>query len=160
MRCAMILRICVMGTISPGIGAGAGVGAALGRGTPEVAPGAAGAGAGAAGVADACFSRKAMTSCLVMRPPKPVPGMWERSMSCSRAILRTRGDERTCSSSRSRAGSTISFCLGGSAGFVAAASLRSGAAAAGLAGADGFEGAEAAGAASPSPEMVPTTVFT
>ena len=37
----------------------------------------------------------ASRSCLVMRPPAPVPFTWLRSMLYSRAILRTSGDKRT-----------------------------------------------------------------
>jgi len=42
---------------------------------------------------------KAMMSCLVMRPPRPEPEICERLMPCSRAILRTSGEERASSSS-------------------------------------------------------------
>ena len=45
-----------------------------------------------------------MMSCLVMRPPSPVPETWERLMPCSRAILRTSGEERASSSSSFAAG--------------------------------------------------------
>ena len=38
-------------------------------------------------------------SCLVMRPPSPVPEICERLTPCSRAILRTSGEERASSSS-------------------------------------------------------------
>ena len=40
-----------------------------------------------------------MMSCLVMRPPSPVPETCERLTPCSRAILRTSGEERASSSS-------------------------------------------------------------
>ena len=42
---------------------------------------------------------KAVMSCLVMRPPSPVPEICERLTPCSRAILRTSGEERASSSS-------------------------------------------------------------
>ena len=38
-------------------------------------------------------------SCLVMRPPRPVPLTSDKLTLFSRAILRTKGDERACSSS-------------------------------------------------------------
>src|SRR5579862_5141304 len=41
---------------------------------------------------------KETMSCLVMRPPRPVPTICARLIPCSRAILRTRGDERASSS--------------------------------------------------------------
>ena len=92
MRWAMILRIWVMGTRSPGIEAGA----------DGPASGFAGGGR-CAGIDEAARrllrSRNAVMSCLVMRPPSPVPGTWARLILFSRAILRTRGDERAWSSS-------------------------------------------------------------
>ena len=45
-----------------------------------------------------------MMSCLVMRPPSPVPEICERLTPCSRAILRTSGEERASSSSSWAAG--------------------------------------------------------
>ena len=42
-----------------------------------------------------CPSINAIISCLVMRPPKPVPSSWDRLTLCSRAILRTRGEDRS-----------------------------------------------------------------
>ncbi len=48
-------------------------------------------------------SMKAVMSCLVMRPPRPVPETCERLTPCSRAILRTRGEERASSSTSSPA---------------------------------------------------------
>ena len=89
------LRMCVSGTISSpwpgvegadgaaGVTLGAGCGAAPGEGTPDV-----GTAAGPAAMA-------ASTSCLVMRPPVPVPAIADRSRSCSAASLRTSGD-RIC----------------------------------------------------------------
>src|SRR6185369_9847994 len=146
MRWAMILRIWLMGTRSPGMATGAGVPASgLAEGT--VAAGAAGAGAP---------SRNAVMSCLVMRPPNPVPGTCARSMLCSRAILRTSGEERAWSSSSREA----SGCETGATGFGSAtgAAVRAGATSF-FAGADGAAGAGLAAAPSPS-EIVPTTVFT
>src|SRR6266851_2119530 len=95
-------------------------------------------------------------SCLVMRPPRPVPDTCERLMLCSRAILRTSGEERAWSSSASSCG-------------VSGASLASTAGAEGLAGADSFfavavwagaAGVDFGAALSPSAAIVPTTVFT
>src|ERR1700733_11917821 len=97
MRWAMILRILVRGTRSPGYAAGAG---AEGRDGVEVCACWLGAeaGVGAAATADGARSMKARMSCLVMRPPRPVPETWERLTPCSRAILRTSGEERVSSS--------------------------------------------------------------
>src|ERR1017187_9580422 len=39
-----------------------------------------------------CAAAKASTSCLVIRPPAPVPLTWVRSRLRSRAILRTSGE--------------------------------------------------------------------
>src|ERR1700710_340052 len=132
MRCAMMLRILVMGTSSPGSGwaaAGlAGAGAAGGGG--------AAAGVGAAGGL-ARPSRWPTMSVLVTRPAAPVPGTWVRSTLLSFAILRTSGEERTLSPSEAEA--------------AGAAAAAAGAEAAGAA-------ALAAGAAAPPP-MTPTTVL-
>src|SRR5207237_10665476 len=86
------LSSCVAGKGSPGIGAeAAGAGGCGAR---------AGAGALAPGAAVASVrSRKAMMSCLVMRPPRPVPETCDKFTLCSRAIFRTNGDERAWSSS-------------------------------------------------------------
>src|SRR6202451_3434449 len=92
-----------------------------------------------------------MMSCLVMRPPMPVPCACDRFTLCSRAIFRTRGEERACSSS-SGSGSAIAWGSTGEGVGGATACVFSG-------GGEAFEGAGAA-AASPSPAMVPTTVFT
>ena len=42
--------------------------------------------------AGAPFSRKASTSCLRTRPPRPVPSTWSRSIPCSEAIRITTGE--------------------------------------------------------------------
>src|SRR3984893_2862161 len=88
MRCAMILRIFVIGTRSPGMVAGGEVGRDDGAGTETEDDADAGA------LAVWGFSRNDMMSCFVIRPPMPVPETCERFMSCSRAILRTNGEER------------------------------------------------------------------
>src|ERR1019366_2711805 len=98
MRCAMILRIWDMGTRSPGITAGAGAEA--------------GRGAGAATGAAVRRSTKSRTSCLVTRPPVPVPLTFARSTLCSRASLRTSGEERTSESSSS----SVALAAGGGGG--------------------------------------------
>src|SRR5271170_1988239 len=90
MRCAMMERIFVIGTSSPGCGWGA---AGL-AGAGAVAEG---AGAAATGF-DPC-SRWLTMSVLVMRPDAPVPATWVRSTLLSFAILRTSGEERTRSPS-------------------------------------------------------------
>ena len=93
-------------------------------------------------------------SCLVMRPPSPVPETCERLTPCSRAILRTSGEERASSSSADGCGGGA---LGGGATAAAAGFFSSFFSSLDGAGA----GAAAfAGAASPSAAMVPTTVFT
>src|ERR1700712_3201406 len=85
MRLAMMARILVIGTSSPGCGCGA-----------EGLAGAAGVGAVAAGLAAAGAppSRWPRMSCLVIRPDAPVAGTVERSTLFSLAILRTSGEER------------------------------------------------------------------
>src|SRR5277367_3417276 len=107
MRWAIILRMLVMGTRSPGNAAGAG-GAA---GRAAAAGGAAGETLEVAVEVDAlltgaldCPSMNERMSCFVMRPPSPVPETWERFTPCSRAILRTRGDERASSSASDSCG--------------------------------------------------------
>src|ERR1700722_15600158 len=130
MRCAMILRMFVMGTRSPGYGAGV----AAGR---VAAGGSAGAGEGGASLRsvggtnasvparagrDPWRSMKALVSCLVMRPPRPEPEICERLMPCSRAILRTSGEERASSSSSAGAELATGSAEGG--GVWVAPSLR------------------------------------
>src|SRR5579863_6974359 len=103
----MILRICVIGTTSPGNAAAAGA-VGLGEGADdEIAGALARAETAGAPAAGAGFSRNAIMSCLVMRPPIPVPGTCDRFTLCSRAILRTSGEDRACSSSSSRAASSF-----------------------------------------------------
>src|SRR5439155_25434894 len=84
--------------------------------------------------------------------PSPLPDTWERLTLCSRAILRTSGDERACSSSS---------CFGAAdgAGWAGASALGAGGVGAG---ATFFSaaGAAALGVPSPSLVIVPTTVFT
>ena len=55
-----------------------------------------------------------------MRPPAPVPATWARSRLLSLAILRTRGEERTCSAEAAGA-SAIDVPSGSAAGFGAGA---------------------------------------
>src|ERR1700720_34938 len=105
----MILRMLVMGTRSPG--------QAAGDGAVDWDTGADGALGDAGG-----RSMKAMMSCLVIRPPSPVPETCERFTLCSRAILRTSGEERA-SSSPSSAGS----CAGGGGALAAGAGTEAGA---------------------------------
>jgi hypothetical protein len=94
-----------------------------------------------------------MMSCLVMRPPSPVPEIWERLTPCSRAILRTSGEERASSSS--------SGALGAGAGVAAGVDGTGAGFFSSLFSAAGFSGADAGlTAASPSTAMVPTMVFT
>src|ERR1700722_17880266 len=132
MRWAMIERIRVMETnSSPAVTTGGGAGdagfAAAGTGGAGAGVGvgagaaATGAGAGALGLAPP-FARKPRTSSLVIRPDEPVPGTLLRSRLFSRAILRTRGDERirspVPSSAVSASGSGVD--VAGAAGWVVA----------------------------------------
>src|ERR1700751_1946211 len=73
-----------------------------------------------------------------MRPPAPLPGTWVRSRLLSLAILRTSGEERTCSAAAA-AGSDTGAAVGS-----------------GAFGAAGADGAAAAGAPA-VPPMTPTT---
>src|SRR5882672_10796844 len=93
----MILRIFVIGTRSPGIEAGVAGFAAGAEGAGFDGAGADDAGAAAVGFW--LLSRKSRMSCLVIRPPKPLPETCDKFTLCSRAILRTSGDDRACSSS-------------------------------------------------------------
>src|SRR5579862_1802637 len=131
----MILRICDIGTRSPGTELGATVGAGAGR-------------VAGAGGADERRSTKSRTSCFVTRPPVPVPLNLARSTLCSRASLRTSGEERTSeSSSSSVVGGVEEVELGTLA-----------ATGAGGAGASFFAGAEvegAGGAALPGAAIAP-----
>jgi hypothetical protein len=118
---------------APAIGAGDGAGGATSRGgadTDICAGGGCGAGAetgrcGAAGVMAvwagavdggaacglACPARYASRSCLVIRPPTPVPFTRFRSILFSRAILRTNGESGPgpCSSAISPAGAAAGY---------------------------------------------------
>src|ERR1039458_5160418 len=103
MRCAMIERILVMGTSSPG-SAGeveATAGAAGGVADAEGAGDGVGIAAAATGAAEpAPFSlRNLSASSFVMRPPEPVPGICLRSRLLSRAMRRTSGEDRRRSAS-------------------------------------------------------------
>ncbi len=55
-------------------------------------------------------------SSLVILPAEPVPGTWRRSRLFSRAMLRTRGEERTRSPVSVSADIAIGVCFGGGAG--------------------------------------------
>src|SRR3984957_13432950 len=102
MRWAMILRMLVRGTRAPGNGAdGAGRDAVtLGEGAASLrSAGRTNASRPHLAGCDPWLSIKDMRSCLVMRPPRPVPETCERLTPCSRAILRTSGEERASSSS-------------------------------------------------------------
>src|ERR1700740_1470771 len=150
MRCAMILRICDMGTKSPGTadgdaGAWRGLEAATGALWTDARTDALGAGA-----AERC-STKSRTSCLVTRPPVPLPLTLARSTLCSRASLRTSGDERTSESCSSAEALAVDSDGAAGVGFCEGAGAAEGGAAA-LAGAD-------AEAPLPSP-ITPTTVLT
>src|SRR6266702_8208914 len=117
---AMMERILVMGTSSPGIGAGAAGFAA-----------AAGAYGTAAYLAAVGFSRWLRMSDLLRRPAEPVPGTWLRSTLLSLAILRTSGDERRRSPDVAAAGvsETGAAATGSAAAGVGAAAFGAGAAA-------------------------------
>src|SRR3954447_25868232 len=70
-------------------------GACCGGGSPGYGPPLEALGSGAsvpAYVLAACEAINASTSCLVIRPPTPVPRTCERSILYSRAILRTSGE--------------------------------------------------------------------
>ena len=139
MRCAMMERILLRGTSSPGCGTGAAGAAGFGAAGADEPAGGAETGAGFAG---AGFSRCASTSSLVMRPPAPVPETCARSRLFSLAILRTSGEERACSPDAATGSDT-----------------GVGAGAAGLAAAGVGVGA-AAGAAAPAvPPITATTVL-
>jgi len=167
-RCAMMRRMLVRGTRSPGIAVVAGRGAGgAGAGADVIVegwaspPGKDGCWTGETPVTPEFESMKANMSCFVMRPPRPVPSTCERLTLCSRAILRTRGDERACSSSSCLGAAGV---VGGAAEVVPSAcgAAADGASALGGAGAAAafFSGAFGAAAPSPSAEIVPTTVFT
>src|SRR5271165_6836451 len=147
---------CAAGAPAPARGAAAGGG---GGGAGR----AAGAGAEEAGAPSACGcaalpAMSASMSCLVMRPPAPVPSMAERSTPCSLARRRTKGDEWMRSVPEPEAAAAGAGALeagGAGAGFAAGAGAL-GAAAAGLAVGAGA-GAEAA--AEPAPSMTATMVW-
>src|ERR1035438_1327285 len=85
---AILIRMVLSGSIfvlAPGAKAG---GAAVGLLATEGAA----AGVAGAGAAGAPCARQASTSCLVMRPPAPVPLTRLRSILFSRAIFRTSGE--------------------------------------------------------------------
>src|SRR6202008_2910832 len=97
-------------------------------------------------------------SCLLIRPPAPVPVREERSMPCSLAMRRTSGELWILSPlepEEAGAGEAVTGVRpeAGAAGFGAAAGGFTGA------GASAFAGAgEGAAAAEPAASMVPTTV--
>src|SRR5579884_1129070 len=95
---AIFCRMLLMGSVR--VLAASGKGMAGGGAEGACGAGAGGAcGVGAAYVLAACEDMYASTSCLVMRPPAPVPLTCERSMLYSRAILRTSGESGPRSSS-------------------------------------------------------------
>src|SRR5450432_619944 len=157
MRCAMIERMRVRGTSSPGWGPAAGAGLAA-AGAAATGAGAAGAGTGATGAGTAgaaaavafppgpFSARYCRTFSLVMRPADPVPVTLVRSRLLSLAILRTRGEDRTDEAPPSTASSV-------SASDSAAGVAAGGAAAIGAAAATG--GVAAAGAAAVPPAAPP-----
>src|ERR1035441_10194791 len=133
MRRAMMERILVIGTSSPGRGAGAAALATAAGAVAGVSGWAGAAGFAAAGLADG-FSRWLRMSDLVMRPAEPVPGTWLRSTLLSLAILRTSGDERSRSpdaaEAASAAGAATADAAAAGAGAAAAGPAALGAAAA------------------------------
>src|SRR5579859_1079023 len=150
---------CAAGPPPPANGAGATGGGGATRG-------AAGAGAAeaeiAAGAAEPAIA--ASMSCLLTRPPAPVPGTVVRSMPCSLAMRRTSGEEctRAASLAALAAGATAVGCgdgggtiCGFGAGAAAAAGTGAGAGAA-LAGAGAGAGAAAA---DPAASITATTVL-
>src|SRR5579859_6889463 len=147
---------CAAGPPPPAKGAGE-----TGGGGGAVRGAATGADAGAAvGAADPEIA--ASISCLLTRPPAPVPGTLVRSMPCSLAIRRTSGEEctRAPSFEALAAGATAAGCgVGGGTicGFGAGAGAGA-AAAAGAAFAGAGAGAGAA-AAEPAASITATTVL-
>jgi hypothetical protein len=89
---------------------------------------------------------KAMMSCFVMRPPSPEPVICERLMPCSRAILRTSGEERASSSSSAGAEVAAGVGAGAGAGAVFFSSLFSSCFFSGATGAGAVLGGAAAAA--------------
>ena len=112
--------------------------------------GAAGAGAGVAVAAAGStfapaprFSTKLRMSCLVTRPPMPVPSISEISMPCSSAIFRTSGDERVRRNSSFEVDSSPALGAGG----VAAVDCGAGSAERGGGGAGAWGGGGGSGCA-------------
>ena len=94
-------------------------------------------------------------SFLLIRPPSPVPFTLERSTLCSRAILRTSGEERSFSSARPKAGGAAAAVGEAFAGVGAEAASRKG-----LAGPSEPSGTAFADSGAPCPSMMATTVLT
>ena len=143
-------------TVQPGSRCGAGD-AAAGEGTLDV-----GTAAGPAPVGPAAMA--ASTSCLVMRPPVPVPAIDDRSSSCSAASLRTNGERtwergpRSCSAGAAVAAAAAgAWAAGGAACGVGTGSAveTAGTSAAGSSAESAASAAGVAGdAAAPSPESI------
>src|SRR5580704_13599432 len=91
-----------------------------------------------------CADMYASRSCLVMRPPAPLPLTWRRSIPYSRAILRTSGDKGPAGDSASIGGAGSSTGIGYGPAECDTGSGRGAASGAGGAGALGA-GAAAAG---------------
>src|ERR1700681_3718786 len=125
-----------------------------------------------------CADIYASRSCLVMRPPAPLPFTWRRSMPYSPAILRPRGDSGPAGDSASAAGAGSSTGIGygpaeratgsgrasraGGAGAFAAGGPGAGFGAGGAGGAGAAFAAAGAGADAPLPapsSIRPTTVL-
>src|ERR1019366_5338642 len=109
---AILTRMVLMGSMRvlacPAGGSGATAGGAAGP--------AAGSGAGAGAAGPGCAAVYASTSCLVIRPPAPVPFTCARSRLSSRAILRTKGESGPAGSLPAGSGGGAGAATAGLAG--------------------------------------------
>src|SRR6266404_9964620 len=145
---------CAAGPPPPASGAGATGGAVRAAGGVE-----AGMAAGiVAGATEPVIT--ASISCLLTRPPEPVPGTVVKSMPCSLAMRRTSGEEwtRVPSFAALAAGTTTEGC-GAGGGTMVGFGAGAGAGAAAAAGADLAGAGAGAAAAEPAPSITATTVL-
>src|SRR5208283_1998791 len=106
----------------------------------------------------------ASMSCLVMRPPAPVPSIVERSTPCSLAMRRTNGEEWMRSAEAAGTAGAAGAATGAGAGAGAAGLLATGAGAGAAGSGAGFAAGAAAGAgavaaADPAPSITATIVW-
>src|SRR5271157_5912807 len=135
---------------APADGAGGGMGRAAAVGAVAEAP---------AGAAPDDAAIAASISCLVMRPPAPLPSRVERSTPCSFAMRRTNGEEWIRSAELAGGAAAGTGAGAGAAGLAATGTAAGSGFAAGADAAGAGPGAGADDAADPAPSITATIVW-